>query len=155
MHHILVCSLQPPDLLLPAFERRDSLASAFSTYSGAEAKGDYSITGEVLFGLEYHSGQLLVHVVGARGLAAADKGGSSDPYVKTYLLPDKKKESKKKTKVVKKTLNPTFNETLKVGVEEITCHVFLMRLVCVCSNCVYRTMQYKLCHFTALPICNW
>ena len=106
MHHILVCSLQPPDLL-PAFERRDSLASAFSTYSGAEAKGDYSITGEVLFGLEYHSGQLLVRVVGARGLAAADKGGSSDPYVKTYLLPDKKKESKKKTKVVKKTLNPT------------------------------------------------
>ena len=105
--------------------------------------------------MEYQSGQLLVHVVGARGLAAADKGGSSDPYVKTYLLPDKKKESKKKTKVVKKTLNPTFNETLKVGVEDVTCHVFLMCLVCVCSNCVYRTMQYKLCHFTAFPICNW
>ena len=91
----------------------------------------------MLFGLEYHSGQLLVHVVAARGLAAADKGGSSDPYVKTYLLPDKKKESKKKTKVVKKTLNPTFNETLKVRVEDITCRVFLMRLVCVCSNCVF------------------
>ena len=66
--------------------------------------------------MEYHSGQLLVTVVGARGLAAADKGGSSDPYVKTYLLPDKKKETKRKTKVVKKTLHPTFNETLKVGV---------------------------------------
>ena len=91
------------------------MSSLGSVYSTLPEKGDYSITGEVLFGLEYHSGQLLVHVVGARGLAAADKGGSSDPYVKTYLLPDKKKESKKKTKVIKKTVNPTFNETLKVG----------------------------------------
>ena len=90
------------------------MSSLGSVYSTLPEKGDYSVTGEVLFGLEYHSGQLLVHVVRARDLAAADKGGSSDPYVKTYLLPDKKRETKKKTKVVKKTLDPTYNETLKV-----------------------------------------
>ena len=105
---------------LPRSESLSSFSSAFSTYSGADAKGDYSVTGEVLFGLEYHSGQLLVRVVRARDLAAADKGGSSDPYVKTYLLPDKKRETKKKTKVVKKTLNPTYNETLKVRGETNT-----------------------------------
>lgn len=44
-----------------------------------------------------------------------DMGGTSDPYVKVYLLPDKKK--KFETKVHRKTLNPTFNEqfTFKVG----------------------------------------
>ena len=90
------------------------MSSLGSVYSTLPEKGDYPITGEMLFGLEYHSGQLLVHVVAARGLAAADKGGSSNTYVKTYLLPDKKKETKKKTKAVKKTCDPNFDETLKV-----------------------------------------
>lgn len=38
-----------------------------------------------------------------------DSGGTSDPYVKVQLLPEKKK--KFDTKVHKKTLNPVFNET--------------------------------------------
>lgn len=45
----------------------------------------------------------------AADLAAMDMGGTSDPYVKVYLLPDKKK--KFETKVHRKTLNPVFNET--------------------------------------------
>lgn len=35
-------------------------------------------------------------------------------YVKTYLLPDKSSHSKKKTSVKKKTLNPVYDQTLKV-----------------------------------------
>ena len=34
--------------------------------------------------------------------------------MKTYLLPDKSKESKRKTAVVKKSLNPVFSKTLTV-----------------------------------------
>ncbi len=41
-------------------------------------------------------------------------GGTSDPYVKCYLLPDKKK--KFETKVHRKTLNPVFNETFNFKV---------------------------------------
>lgn len=45
----------------------------------------------------------------AAELPALDMGGTSDPYVKVFLLPDKKK--KYETKVHRKTLNPAFNET--------------------------------------------
>lgn len=38
-----------------------------------------------------------------------DLGGTSDPYVKVFLLPDKKK--KFQTKVQRKSLNPVFNES--------------------------------------------
>ena len=66
-------------------------------------------------GVYYRGNQLHVHVDRARGLAAADSNGYSDPYVKTYLLPDKAKHTKQKTSIKKKTLDPVYNETLKVG----------------------------------------
>uniref|UniRef100_A0A8C6NI10 Synaptotagmin-like protein 4 n=1 Tax=Nothobranchius furzeri TaxID=105023 RepID=A0A8C6NI10_NOTFU len=37
----------------------------------------------------------------------------SNPYVKCYLLPDKSRQSKRKTSIKKKTTNPVYNETLK------------------------------------------
>ena len=43
-----------------------------------------------------------------------DLGGLSDPYVKLYLLPERKR--KYETKVHRKTLNPVFNETFKFEV---------------------------------------
>ena len=36
-------------------------------------------------------------------------------YIKTYLLPDKTQRSKRKTSIKKKTLDPLYNETLKVN----------------------------------------
>lgn len=53
--------------------------------------------------------QLTVGILQAADLISMDSGGTSDPYVKVLLLPDKKK--KYDTKVHKKTLNPVFNET--------------------------------------------
>lgn len=65
----------------------------------------------VLLQLEYDFNQncLSVTVLQAEDLPALDMGGTSDPYVKVYLLPDKKK--KFETKVHRKTLSPVFNET--------------------------------------------
>ena len=63
--------------------------------------------------------QLTVGVIQAEDLPACDAGGTSDPYCKVYLLPDKKK--KFETKVHRKTLNPVFNENFvfKVPYNEI------------------------------------
>ena len=58
---------------------------------------------------DFNSNSLAVTVIQAEELPALDMGGTSDPYVKVYLLPDKKK--KFETKVHRKTLNPSFNET--------------------------------------------
>lgn len=58
---------------------------------------------------DFNANSLSVTVIQAEDLPALDMGGTSDPYVKVYLLPDKKK--KFETKVHRKTLNPVFNET--------------------------------------------
>ncbi|KAF3699638.1 Synaptotagmin-1 Synaptotagmin I [Channa argus] len=53
--------------------------------------------------------KLIVGILQAQDLPAMDLGGTSDPYVKVYMLPDKKK--KFETKVQRKNLCPVFNET--------------------------------------------
>ncbi|KAL2078499.1 hypothetical protein ACEWY4_026184 [Coilia grayii] len=67
--------------------------------------------GKLEFTLDYNftDSQLTVGVLQAQDLPAMDIGGTSDPYVKVYLLPDKKK--KFETKVQRKNLCPVFNET--------------------------------------------
>ncbi|KAL2092958.1 hypothetical protein ACEWY4_010270 [Coilia grayii] len=66
--------------------------------------------GKLQFSLDYNftDAALVVGILQATDLPAMDMSGTSDPYVKLYLLPDKKK--KFETKVHRKTLNPTFNE---------------------------------------------
>lgn len=66
---------------------------------------------------DFNSNSLAVTVHQAEDLPALDMGGTSDPYVKVYLLPDKKK--KFETKVHRKTLNPVFAETFTFKVSAI------------------------------------
>ncbi len=63
------------------------------------------------FQLEYdfNTQTLNVTAIQCSELPALDMGGTSDPYIKVYLMPDKKR--KFETKVHRKTLNPFFNET--------------------------------------------
>ncbi|KAM8844925.1 synaptotagmin Va isoform 1-T2 [Spinachia spinachia] len=67
--------------------------------------------GKLEYSLDYNfnDNQLIVGILQAQDLAAMDLGGTSDPYVKVYMLPDKKK--KFETKVQRKNLSPVFNET--------------------------------------------
>ncbi|KAI3359227.1 hypothetical protein L3Q82_002608 [Scortum barcoo] len=68
------------------------------------------------------SGGLCVGVKRCAHLAAMDVNGFSDPYVKIYLKPDIQKKSKHKTAVMKKTLNPEFNEEFfyEISLSELT-----------------------------------
>ncbi|XP_017161636.1 double C2-like domain-containing protein beta [Poecilia reticulata] len=62
------------------------------------------------------SGALCVGVRRCAHLAAMDVNGFSDPYVKIYLKPDIQKKSKHKTAVMKRTLNPEFNQEFSYDV---------------------------------------
>uniref|UniRef100_W5NHI2 Synaptotagmin n=1 Tax=Lepisosteus oculatus TaxID=7918 RepID=W5NHI2_LEPOC len=77
--------------------------------------------GKLQYSLDYNftDNTLIVGIIQAAELPALDMGGTSDPYVKVFLLPDKKK--KFETKVHRKTLNPCFNEqfTFKVPYAEL------------------------------------
>ncbi|NWT74563.1 SYTL1 protein, partial [Prunella himalayana] len=92
--------------------------SLMSLYSEGEL-GRVPVRGCVQFSLRYQPAQkeLQVHVLRCRELAEA-KRQRSDPYIKTYLLPDKSSRSKRKTAVRKRSLDPVFNETLKYKLEK-------------------------------------
>ena len=97
-----------------SLSRLDSIGSVSSIYSADGGKGGYAITGKVQMGMWFKDDVLFVRVVRAKGLAAAKSGGISDPYIKTYLLPDRTKHTKRKTGVQRRTLCPEYNEILKV-----------------------------------------
>ncbi|XP_068410976.1 synaptotagmin-like protein 2 isoform X4 [Eschrichtius robustus] len=92
--------------------------SVMSVYSGDF--GNLEVKGNIQFAIDYVDSlkELHVFVAQCKDLAAADiKKQRSDPYVKTYLLPDKGKMGKKKTIVAKKTLNPVYNEILRYKID--------------------------------------
>uniref|UniRef100_W5KQ30 Extended synaptotagmin 2 n=1 Tax=Astyanax mexicanus TaxID=7994 RepID=W5KQ30_ASTMX len=71
-----------------------------------------------------HSSQrnkLIVVVHCCRNLIALSESGS-DPYVRLYLLPDKRRSGRRKTRTMKKNLNPTYDETFEFSVSLVELH---------------------------------
>ncbi|XP_075286664.1 synaptotagmin-like protein 5 isoform X2 [Opisthocomus hoazin] len=93
-----------------------SINSMLSVYSETGDYGNVKVSGEILLNINYSykTGALNILVKSCRNLAVADeKKQRTDPYVKAYLLPDKSRQSKRKTKIKSNSTNPEFNETLK------------------------------------------
>ncbi|XP_070784862.1 synaptotagmin-10 isoform X2 [Enoplosus armatus] len=87
-----------------------------SVDSEDEAKEPVETCGKLSFSLcyDYEEQALVVRILKALDLPAKDFTGTSDPYVKIYLLPERKK--KFQTRVHRKNLNPTFDETFSFPV---------------------------------------
>uniref|UniRef100_A0A665X0K1 Phosphatidylinositol 4-phosphate 3-kinase C2 domain-containing subunit alpha n=1 Tax=Echeneis naucrates TaxID=173247 RepID=A0A665X0K1_ECHNA len=78
------------------------------------------VEGEVKLSISYRNSTLFIMVMHIRDLVSED-GTDPNPYVKTYLLPDPHKTSKRKTKISRKTRNPTFNEMRNVNISFLLC----------------------------------
>ncbi|CAO2628665.1 Synaptotagmin-like protein 3 [Lemmus lemmus] len=99
---------------------RGSLISINSTCTEMGNFDKANVTGEIEFAIRYcfKSCSLEIHIKTCKNLAYGDeKKKKCNPYIKTYLLPDRSSQGKRKTQVQKNTLDPTFEETLKYQVD--------------------------------------
>ncbi|KAM4024643.1 extended synaptotagmin-3 isoform 1-T1 [Anomaloglossus baeobatrachus] len=96
--------------MAPSLLSLNSMASSVFDLSG-DSRSPSVVTGEVNVSVRYASLRrcLIVSVNGCRNLLQCSHHGA-DPYVRIYLLPDRRWASRKKTTVKKKTLNPIYNE---------------------------------------------
>lgn len=92
---------QPP----PAEEEEEA-----NDYDSDEA----TTLGSLEFSLFYEqeSNSLHCSILKAKGLKPMDSNGLADPYVKLHLLPGASKSNKLRTKTLRNTRNPAWNETL-------------------------------------------
>ncbi|NXH87579.1 SYTL4 protein, partial [Edolisoma coerulescens] len=112
-----------------------TLGSMVSIYSEAGDFGSVAVTGGISFSLSYEqkTQTLFIHVKECRQLAYGDEGRKrSNPYVKTYLLPDKSRQGKRKTTIKRNTINPLYNELLKYEINK--------------SLLLARTLQFSVWH---------
>nr|XP_054364624.1 synaptotagmin-like protein 4 isoform X1 [Mirounga angustirostris]XP_054364627.1 synaptotagmin-like protein 4 isoform X1 [Mirounga angustirostris]XP_054364630.1 synaptotagmin-like protein 4 isoform X1 [Mirounga angustirostris]XP_054364632.1 synaptotagmin-like protein 4 isoform X1 [Mirounga angustirostris]XP_054364634.1 synaptotagmin-like protein 4 isoform X1 [Mirounga angustirostris]XP_054364637.1 synaptotagmin-like protein 4 isoform X1 [Mirounga angustirostris] len=112
-----------------------TIGSMMSIYSEAGDFGNIFVTGKIAFSLKYErqTQTLVIHVKECHQLAYADEAKKrSNPYVKTYLLPDRSRQGKRKTSIKRDTTNPLYDETLRYEIPE--------------SLLAQRTLQFSVWH---------
>ncbi|XP_004628571.1 synaptotagmin-like protein 3 isoform X2 [Octodon degus] len=112
--------ISTPPALFSGGLRHGSIISINSTCTEMGNFDNANVTGEIEFAIRYcfktHCLEILIKT--CKNLAyGEEKKKKCNPYVKTYLLPDKSSQGKRKTGVQKNTLDPTFQETLKYQVD--------------------------------------
>ena len=109
--------------ILPIFREIEAAAAATSLDSQAvnpetSAKGGGGAAPENA-AAEHAPVMLQVQAIGARQLKAMDRNGLSDPYLKLQIGNSTHKRQKCQTKIVKKNLNPEWNETFELLVTDV------------------------------------
>uniref|UniRef100_A0A8D0G8E1 Synaptotagmin like 3 n=1 Tax=Sphenodon punctatus TaxID=8508 RepID=A0A8D0G8E1_SPHPU len=108
------------DIVFSGGMKHGSLCSIDSTCSETGNFDNVNVTGEIEFAIRYifKACTLEICIKACKNLAyGEEKKKKCNPYVKTYLLPDKSPQSKQKTTVKKNTVDPAFHETLKYKIE--------------------------------------
>ncbi|XP_056123133.1 synaptotagmin-like protein 2 [Rhinichthys klamathensis goyatoka] len=102
-----------------ALSLTDRTSSLLSVYSDAGDFGNVEVQGSVEFAVMYSPvGELIIMIEQCQDLAFANpRKQRTDPYVKTYLYPDKSRRSKRKTSIKKRTVNPVYVESLRYKVK--------------------------------------
>uniref|UniRef100_A0A3Q3W551 C2 domain-containing protein n=1 Tax=Mola mola TaxID=94237 RepID=A0A3Q3W551_MOLML len=114
-------------------ERRDSNDAVRE--EALDSDDDDTYLGTLEFSLLFDQENNCLHctIHKAKGLKAMDSNGLADPYVKLHLLPGASKANKLRTKTLKNTLNPVWNETLVYhGITAADMTTKTLRL-CVCD----------------------
>jgi len=129
-----VTKLSQPGTIQPAFDQASSGGGKMNPFdrlksvkwsNSDQTDKEGSACGSLRHSLRYdfESSSLCVAILEARNLPAMDLCGTSDPYVKVYLSqtssngPSQRPTSLTcKTKIHKRTLNPTFNETFNIPI---------------------------------------
>ncbi|XP_040304675.1 synaptotagmin-like protein 3 isoform X2 [Herpailurus yagouaroundi] len=115
-----VSSRPTPSTLFSGGLRHASLLSVNSTCTEMGNFDNANVTGEIEFAIRYcfKTCSLEICIKACKNLAyGEEKKKKCNPYVKTYLLPDRSSQGKRKTGVQRNTVDPAFQETLKYRVE--------------------------------------
>ncbi|XP_028671722.1 synaptotagmin-like protein 4 [Erpetoichthys calabaricus] len=113
-----------------------TLGSMMSIYSEAGDYGNVEVTGEIVFSMSYDTNAqtLCIFIKECHNLAYADEVKKRcNPYVKAYLLPEKSRQSKKKTVVRSKTVNPVYHDKIVYNISQ--------------SQLIMRTLQLSVWHY--------